>query len=432
MSPPHLLAVSMLTVIVIGTLFLKLPYASETYVSWIDALFTATSATTVTGLSVLDTQHDFTMFGQTIIMLLIQFGGIGLMTFAIFTLLIMGRKITLRQRVYLSSSFSQETSGGVVKLVKSLVCFVFIVETIAFVILSIRWVPIFGWKDGLFYSLFHAISAFNNAGFSTWSNNLIGFVADPIVNITITTLFIIGGLGFTVVTDLISNKRWKKLMLHTKLMITGTLVINIISMFVIFLLEYNNPDTLGSLSMNSKLIASYFQGVSPRTAGFNTINIGSMEDATLLYTMLLMFIGAGTASTASGIKLTTVIVVLLSTIAFLNSKSEPVIFKRTIKREVIIRSLAIIIISLSIVFLFLFFLSITEDASFMEVMFETVSAFGTVGLSMGITPDLTSVGKILLIFLMFIGRLGPLTFAFLLAKPHSTKVRYPSDQVFTG
>lgn len=431
-SPPHILALSFIMIILIGTIALKLPISTTQPISWSDALFTAASATTVTGLIVIDTATAFTKVGQTFIMLMIQCGGVGLMTFAFFTLLVIGRKITLKQRLFLSESFNQDHPGGILRLVKLMMFFIFIVEFAAFIILSMFWVPSYGWSDGLFHSLFHTISAFNNAGFSTWTNSLMDHVNDPVVNLVITTLFILGGLGFTVIADLKVNKHWHPLSLHTKLMLVGTLLINTISVLVIFLLEYNNPDTIGTFHTFDKLLASYFQAVSPRTAGFNTIDIGAMEDSSLLYTMMLMFIGGGSGSTASGVKLTTVIVVLISTYAFLTSKAEPVLFKRSIPKEVIIRSLAIISLGIVVVFTFTFLLSITESAPFLSIVFEVVSAFGTVGLSTGITGSLSLLGKILLICLMFIGRLGPLTFAFLLAKPHNTKIRYPKGDIFTG
>lgn len=432
LSPPQILAISFLAVIVLGTLFLKLPIATTNSINWLDALFTATSATTVTGLIVVDTATSFTRFGQTVIMIMIQFGGIGLMTFAIFTLLVIGRKITFKQRLFLSSSFNQDTPGGIVRLVKLLMGFVVIVESCGFIILALDWVPKYGWADGLFHSLFHSISAFNNAGFSTWSDSLMGHVTDPVVNIVITFLFIIGGLGFTVIADLKVNKHWHPLSLHTKLMLIGTVALNFVSLLVILAIEYNNPLTIGSMNHLDKIIASYFQAVTPRTAGFNTLDTGSMEDGSLLYTIMLMFIGGGSGSTASGVKLTTVIVVFLSTYTFLTTKEEPIIFRRSISRDIITRSLAIISIGIAVIFLFTLALTISEDASFLMILFETVSAFGTVGLSMGLTGALSDIGKILLMTLMFIGRLGPLTFAFLLARPHSTHIRYPKGDVYTG
>ncbi|MFB1051603.1 TrkH family potassium uptake protein [Paraliobacillus sp. JSM ZJ581] len=431
-SPPRILAISFIAIIMIGTILLKLPMSTTSPLSWMDALFTATSATTVTGLIVVDTATSFTRVGQTFIMIMIQIGGIGLMTFAFFTLLIIGRKITLKQRLFLSVSFNQDHPGGIIRLIKLLMLFVFMVEMIAFFILSLVWIPEYGWGDGLFHSMFHTISAFNNAGFSTWTNNLINHAHAPIINIIITALFILGGLGFTVIADLKINKRWRSLSLHTKLMLSGTVTINVISILVLFLLEYSNPNTIGSFNTFNKLLAAYFQGLAPRTAGFNTIDIGSMKDASLFFTMMLMFIGGGTGSTASGVKLTTIIVVLLATYSFLTSKEEPVIFNRSISKEVITRSLSILSLGMVIVFLFTFLLSITEDAPFLSIIFEVVSAFGTVGLSTGLTGHLSEIGKTLIILLMFIGRLGPLTFAFLLAKPHKTNIRYPKGDIYTG
>lgn len=431
-SPPKILAISFLVIIATGTLLLKLPISTTEPLSWMDALFTATSATTVTGLIVVDTATSFTRIGQIFIMIMIQLGGIGLMTFAFFTLLVIGRKISLKQRLFLSESFNQNHPGGIIRLIKLLMLFVLIVEGTAFFILSIVWIPKYGFGDGLFHSLFHTISAFNNAGFSTWTNNLIDHVHDPIINLVITALFILGGLGFTVIADLRLNKNWRSLSLHTKLMLSGTLVINIISVLVLFSLEYSNPNTIGAFNDFNKLIASYFQAVAPRTAGFNTIDIGSVEDASLMYTMLLMFIGGGTGSTASGVKLTTVIVVVLATYSFLTSKEEPVIFDRSISREVVTRSLSIVTIGVVIVFSFTFLLTISENAPFLSILFEVISAFGTVGLSTGLTESLSLTGRILITMLMFIGRLGPLTFAFLLAKPHQTNIRYPKENIYTG
>lgn len=432
LSPPQTLALSFLTFIIIGGFLLKLPFATTTSISWLDALFTATSAITVTGLGVVDTGKDFTVFGQVVIMILIQLGGLGLMTFAILILMLLGKKIGLQQRVLIQEAFSQTSIGGLIRLVKILFVFTFTVEFIAFVILSIRWVPEFGWRFGMFTSLFHTISAFNNAGFSLWTENLSAYVGDPTVNLVITFLFITGGIGFTVVADLWGKRKFRLLSLHSKLMIIGTLLINIISLLLIFSLEYNNPGTMGHFTLSEKLWASYFQAVTPRTAGFNTIDIGNMTTTSIFYILLLMFIGAGSGSTGSGIKLTTFIVMILATFSFLKGKHETVIFRRTIKPLVILKALAVIVVSLSFIFLIIFTLTITEDASFIMIVFETISAFGTVGLSMGLTGDLSSLGKEAIMVMMFIGRIGPLTLAFTLAKPKKANVRYPEDEVFTG
>ncbi|MGH2318707.1 TrkH family potassium uptake protein [Planococcus sp. SE5232] len=431
-SPPLVISGSFLFLILVGTLLLKLPFATARPISWTDALFTATSATTVTGLSVFDPGTVLTGFGEVVLLVLIQCGGIGLMTFAVAILILFRKKVGLQNRIYLQESLTQNTIGGIVRLVKLILTFALTVEAVAAVLLTIYWIPEFGFKDALNYSVFHVISAFNNAGFSLFPDNLMSFAGDPLVNVLISSLFIIGGIGFTVVMDITQKKSFHRWALHTKLMISGTLILNVVAMLVIFALEYGNPGTLGNLSLHDKLLASYFSAVTPRTAGFNTLNYGEFEDPTLLFTMLLMFIGGGSASTASGIKLTTFIVVILATISFLRSRREPEIFGRSIRIETVIRSLAITTISVLLVVFFLFLLTVTEKIPFLPLAFEVVSAFGTVGLSMGITADLSDLGEILLSLVMFTGRIGPLTLFFILMKPRKENYRYPYDAVFTG
>ncbi|MDQ0428424.1 trk system potassium uptake protein TrkH [Planomicrobium stackebrandtii] len=431
-SPPLLISGSFLFLILVGTVLLKLPFATTQPISWTDALFTATSATTVTGLSVFDPGTVLTGFGELVLLVLIQCGGIGLMTFAVAILILFRKKVGLQSRIYLQESLTQNTVGGIVRLVKLILTFALTVEAVAAVLLTIYWIPEFGFKDALNYSVFHVISAFNNAGFSLFPDNMMSFVGDPLVNLLISLLFIIGGIGFTVVMDVSQKKSFHRWALHTKLMVGGTLILNAVAMVVIFALEYGNPGTIGNMSLHDKLLASYFSAVTPRTAGFNTLNYGEFEDPTLLFTMLLMFIGGGSASTASGIKLTTFVVVILATISFLRSRREPEIFGRSIRLETVIRSLAITTISVLLVVLFLFLLTITEKIPFLPLAFEVVSAFGTVGLSMGITAELSDLGEVLLSLVMFTGRIGPLTLFFILMKPRKENYRYPYDPVFTG
>ncbi|KAA0940220.1 Ktr system potassium transporter B [Sporosarcina sp. ANT_H38] len=431
-SPPLLIGGSFLLLISLGTILLKLPIATTTTISWTDALFVATSATTVTGLSVFDPGTTLTVFGEMVLLVLIQCGGIGLMTFAVALLILLGKKIGLQNRIYLQESFNQYSIGGIVKLVKIILTFVLTVQASSIFILTLHWLPTFGLKKALYLSVFHVVSAFNNAGFSLFPDNLIGFVGDPIVNLVLSTLFILGGLGFTVVLDVHQKKSFRKWSLHTKLMIVGTIIMNVFATVVVFSLEYGNPQTLGDMSLYEKLMASYFTAVTPRTAGFNTLDYAVLEDPTLLFTMVLMFIGAGSASTASGIKLTTFMVVILATIAFLRSKDVPRIFGRSIQIEIVIRSLAITTIGLLLVVSFIFLLTITEKIPFLPLAFEVVSAFGTAGLSMGITGQLSDFGEILLCIVMFVGRIGPLTLFFILMKPKKVNYRYPYDQVFTG
>ncbi|MFE8702928.1 TrkH family potassium uptake protein [Cytobacillus sp. FJAT-54145] len=432
-SPPQLLILVFLFFIMLGTVLLRLPISTTESITWLDSLFTTTSAMTVTGLAVVDTGTSFTLFGEVIILMLIQIGGLGIMSFAVLIYMMLGKKIGFKERLVLQQALNQTSVGGVIKLVKNLFVFSFIIEFIAFLLLSVRWIPEYGWIKGSYYSLFHSVSAFNNAGFSIWPDSLSRYVGDPIVNIVITSLFIIGGLGFTVLADLKSTKEYRRLALHSKLMIFGTFALNIIALFTIFLLEYNNPNTIGGLSTIDKFWASYFQAVSPRTAGFNTVDIGSLERSTVVFMLLLMFIGAGSASTGGGIKLTTFIIILLAVVTFIRGKKEISIYRRTISDTFIFRALAISMISVLFIFGALFILCITEtEQPFLKILFEVISAFGTVGLSMGITASLTPLGKMVIIFIMFLGKLGPLTLAFSLSRPEKAKFKYPNEDLLTG
>jgi trk system potassium uptake protein TrkH len=431
-SPAVIIAGSFLFLIIVGTFCLKLPFATTVPISWTDALFVATSATTVTGLSVFDPGTTLTVFGEVILMILIQCGGIGLMTFAVATLILLRKKIGLQNRIYLQESLNQNSVGGLIKLVKLILTFVLSVQLFAVLIMTLHWIPSFGFKDGLYLSIFHVISAFNNAGFALFPDNLISFANDPIVNLVLSALFILGGIGFTVIVDVQQKKSFKQWSLHTKMMIIGTILINGVAIVVVFILEYGNTATIGNMPLSEKILVSYFQGVTPRTAGFNTINYVDMEDSTIFFTMILMFIGAGSASTASGIKLTTFMVIILATLSFLRQRREPELFGRSIRIETVIRSLAIATIAVFIVLSFIFILTITENIPFLPLAFEVVSAFGTVGLSMGITAQISDIGEVLLCIVMFIGRIGPLTLFFILMKPKNVHYRYPYDQVFTG
>ncbi|MGX7594496.1 TrkH family potassium uptake protein [Planococcus plakortidis] len=432
MSPPQVLSITFLVAIFFGAILLYLPVSTTAPISFLDALFTATSATTVTGLAVVSTGNDFTLFGQTVIMVLMQIGGLGLMTFAVLIVMLLGKKIGLRGRILIQQSFNQYSLGGMIRLVRIILLFTFGIEAIAAAFLAVRWVPEYGWGFGLFTSAFHAVSAFNNAGFSLWDDSLSAYVGDPVVNIIITMLFITGGIGFTVLYDMWGAKEFRQLSLHSKIMLTGTLAVNLFAMLFLFVSEYGNTETLGSMPLGDKLWASYFQAVTPRTAGFNSIDIGSMETGSIVLISLLMFIGAGSASTGSGIKLTTFLVIILVTASYLNGKKEAVIFNRAIPSHLLERSLAIVFISMTAVFTGILVLSYTENAPFEWIVFEAFSAFGTVGLSMGLTGELSVTGKIVIMMLMFIGRVGPVTLAFALARQHKEPIRHPKGDIFTG
>ncbi|MEK5323428.1 TrkH family potassium uptake protein [Aeribacillus sp. FSL M8-0254] len=432
LSPPQLLVVVFLFSIVIGTFFLKLPFSTKEPISWIDALFTATSAMTVTGLVTVDPGTVFTPFGQLVIAFLIQIGGLGIMSFAVLIIMVLGKKIGIKERILIQHQLNQTSIGGVIRLVKYLFIFSFLIEFVAMLILSIKWVPQFGWEKGLFYSFFHAISAYNNAGFALWKDNLMQFVGDPVVILVISFLFILGGIGFPVLVDIWTKKTFKKLSLHTKIMIIGTLIVNVAATVFILLIEFHNPKTLEPLTWGEKILAAYFQAVSPRTAGFNSIDIGAMEDSSLFFISLLMFIGAGSASTGGGIKLSTAIVIIFSVLAFLKGRTEINLLKRSIGASTVIRALAVTMSSIVFIIAAVLILNITERQPFLHILFEVVSAFGTTGLSAGITGSLTFIGKIIIIFMMFLGKVGSLTLLFILSSKEQQKIRYPSEDVLTG
>ncbi|WP_022797139.1 TrkH family potassium uptake protein [Bavariicoccus seileri] len=433
LNPSVTVVLSFFVLILVGTVLLKLPIATTETISWLNTLFTATSAVTVTGLIVVDTGTAFTLFGQTVIMFLMQLGGLGLMTSAVSIFFIFKRKIGMQQRNLIRASLNQDSSGGIIRLVRYLLFFSLSIELIGFILLSIKWIPEFGFSKGSFYSLFHTVAAFNNAGFSLWSDSLSSYVGDPVVNLTITSMFVLGGIGFTVLLDVWNKKKFKTLTLHSKVMIVGTLVINIIAIISIFILEYSNPQTLGSLSFEDKAWSAYFQGLTPRTAGFNSIDISALTLPTMLLIVILMFIGAGSASTGSGIKLSTFIILLLTTITTLKGGEEVSLFGRRLKNSAVLRALTLTLISFLLVFVAIFVLTVTENGSFIAIVFEVVSAFGTVGLSTGLTTELSTIGRFVIMFVMFVGRIGPITIAsILLTSKNPSLIRYPQENIFVG
>ena len=431
-APPFILSVSFFCLIILGSLLLKLPFATHEPITWLESLFTATSATTVTGLAVVDTGTRFTVFGQVIIALLIQCGGLGLMTFAIVTLIALGGKIGFLERTVAREAFNQTDASTLVATAKSVLIFALFVESIGILILSLYWMPELGFATSLYHGFFYTISAFNNAGFALDFNSLVPYVADPVVSLTISALFIIGGLGFSIWTDLIRKRCWSKLTIYSRMMIMGTVVINVVALLLIYFIERNNPETLAPLSESGKWIASWFQAVTPRTAGFNSLPMDQLEDASTALILILMFIGGGSLSTAGGIKIVTFMVLLRATYAYLRRDDQVMMFKREIPKETIHKALSLVMISAIVTWLAIFALLLSENAAFIDVVFEAVSALGTVGLSRGLTGELSVTGNFIIIFLMFMGRLGPLTLAYFLATPRQKKVRYPEVSITIG
>ena len=433
-NEPRIIFLSFLAVLIPAALLLMLPVFSIQGLGFLDALFTATSAISVTGLGVVDTGTHFTRAGQVLLLLLMQIGGLGQMTLSAVLLYLFGVRLSLKQQSLAKEALGQEGGVNLRSLVKKIIIFSHISELIGMAFLAYRWVPEMGWKEGLFYSLFHAVSAFNNAGFSLFSNSLTNYVGDPVVIFTLAALFILGGLGFTVIGDIWSNgfRGWNRLRLHSKIMLTATPALLFFGTVMFWLLEHHNPNTMANLPSGAQWLAAFFQSASARTAGFNSVDIASFTEPALLVMILLMLIGAGATSTGGGIKVSTFIVAFMATWAFLRQKHDVVMFRRSVSWPTVTKALAIIVVSGALLTIAMFLLMVTEKATFVQVVFETISAFATVGLTAGLTAHLSEPGKCILIIVMIIGRLGPLTLAYMLARPEPTLLRYPEDNVLTG
>lgn len=432
LSPPVILATGFLFLIAVGALLLWTPMAAHDRLGLWQALFTACSAVTVTGLTVVDTS-DLTLFGQIVVLVLIHLGGLGLMTFAALTVMAMGGRLGLRGQRLVREAMDQTSPGDMLVLVRHIAILALSLEAIGAILLATVWVPEMGFWRGIWFSIFHAVSAFNNAGFGLLPSSLTPWASRPLVNIVITALFIIGGLGFTVLVDLWHRRRLGRLSLHSKLTLSGTAILAIGGWILVMLFEWNNVRTLGSMSEASRPLAAWFTAVTPRTAGFNTVDIGGLKTPTELLMMFLMFIGGGSNSTASGIKVSTFMVVILATRAFLKGDAQPMVFRRTVAMVTVFRGYTVVVLSLMMVMIACFLLVILEPKlNPLDVMFEAFSAFGTVGLSRGITTSITPAGQGILMVLMFVGRIGPLALAFSLAKPRRSKLRYTEDEVQVG
>ncbi len=419
LNPPQVLALGFLSLILIGSILLNLPIASSSgsSIGYVNSLFTSASAVCVTGLTVLNTARDFTPFGQVIIITLIQFGGLGIMTLATVGYIIMGKKISFKERLMIKEQLNTESIQGIVKLTKKVIGYTFFLEMMGSLLLALRFVPMFGFEKGLAFSIFHAISAYCNAGFDIFGDSLIIFQNDYYVLLILSLLIILGGLGFTVYADLLAKDKLRKLTLHSKvvLIMTGSLLIIGTLSFLLF--ESSNPDTLGSMNFPSRLANSFFQSVSPRTAGFYSVDMSKIRETTIFSTIMLMFIGGSPGSTAGGIKTTTFACLLLTTISVVKGEEDVNCLNRRLPFETIKRAVSIFLIGLAIVFSTAIILTITDSSlKFINLLFESTSAFGTVGLTTGITDKLSTLGRLVITLTMYIGRVGPLTMAYAFAR----------------
>lgn len=435
--------------ILAGSLLLRLPAASATGepLRYIDALFTATSAVCVTGLVVFDTGTVFSFFGELVVLVLIQAGGLGFMTFSTALALLMGKKIGLKERVLIQEAYNQLELSGLVRLVQRILLVTLIAESCGALLLFFRFAEIMPAANAVYYSIFHAVSAFCNAGFDLFGrlhtpfSSLAAFVTDWWVCLVIAALFITGGLGFPVLVEIKKRlfgknapARAGRLSLHTRLVLLVTIILTLGGFILFFLLEHDNPETLGARPAAEKVLAAFFQAATPRTAGFSTLETSRLKDITLFVLIFFMFVGASPSSTGGGIKTTTIGALLLAVWSTIRGRREPVLFERRLPGEVINKALTIVFIAAGLILLVTVALTFTENFPLLPLLFEVVSAFGTVGLSTGITPFLSGPGRILIIATMFAGRVGLLTIVLALAEGFQGNggVRYTEEKVIIG
>lgn len=447
-TPTQIIAFGFLVTIIIGTIILMLPISNTGPIEVVDALFTAVSSTCVTGLTTLPISEQFTTFGKVIIMLLIEIGGLGFMVFVSLILMVFGKKISLKERILISQSLNQNSLKGMVRLTKTIFKYTLIFEIIGALLLATTFVPIYGWRDGLFMSAFHSVSSFCNAGIDIIPGNdsLAMYRRVPIVNYTISILTIIGGIGFFVWSDIEENvskgikqkysakKIISSFSLHTKMVLIITLVLLVVGTFSFYLLEKDN--TLAHLNIQNKWMTSIFQSAEVRTSGMSTIDTGKMLNPTKVLMMILMLIGGAPGSTAGGIKVVTLGIIIMAILNSIKGKKHLTIFKKEIPDETVNKAhvlfeIAMIIVALSAILLMI------SDSNFsaIDLTFECISAYATVGLSTGITSMLSLFGKWLLMLLMFIGRVGTISMAvlFVIERPKTEDyIRYATENVMIG
>ncbi len=447
LHPATLVLASFLLMIIAGTFALKLPFSTETgRISWIDALFTATSAICVTGLVVVDTGAYFTKFGQCAILVCIQLGGLGLMTISVALFRWIGRSVSFRQRMIMQDMFAHTPRRDIYNLVGSILLFTFGAEFIGAVLLTFHWLGELPFADAVYMAVFHSVSAFCNAGFGLYPDSLTRYSGDLLLNATVCALIVAGGIGFPVLYDLRSwflkrKKQRVRLSIQTKSVLVTTAVLIVVGASMFALLERQILEETESLA--ERILVSVFQSVTCRTAGFNTVDIASLKDATLAMMIFLMFFGASPGSCGGGVKTTTLALLTAFTICRIRKRARVNMFKKSVPTEAVTRSVSLIVVSVGIICLVLFMLLLAGSAAgqgdaghqryFLAYFFETVSAFGTVGLSMGITPELNSWGKILIVSMMLVGRVGVLAFAYIVVGTAPVNgVEYSEENLMIG
>lgn len=438
-SPYMTILLSFMVVTILGGILLSLPISMRygKSVKLIDGFFIATSAICVTGLSSIDIGSVYNIFGQMVILVLIQLGGLGVITFTSVIIIMISKKIGYYTKKIVQEDINIDTTFKIEEYVKKVILSVIVIEFIGTVILFFEFIKKFGFLKAVYYSFFHSVSAFCNAGFSLFSDNLYGFKNSFIINMTIPLLIFLGGIGFSTILNCynVLRKKEKRLTSTTKLSIKISIFLVIIGMVAMFFLEYSNKSTIGNLSFGQKLEASFFQSVTTRTAGFNTISILGLKRSTSLLFVILMFIGASPGSTGGGIKTTTIGLIILGTLATLKNKDTIEYDKRSVSWRIYSKAITVLFISLIYTTICIFLLILFErNKNLLDLVFEVFSAFGTVGLSRNLTPSLADISKFILIVTMFVGRVGPLTIALALSKSNLKKGRYtyPQENILIG
>lgn len=447
-TPLNLPLLSFALLIIMGTILLMLPAAvNGPRLSPVDALFTATSATCVTGLVVVDTGSRLSLFGQWVVLVLIQCGGLGIMTFSTVLIMLMTGRFSFMQRSVIQDTFTHSPDTRLPSLVLHVVIFTLVLEAAGATLLFLRFSGMYHPGRALYFAVFHAISAYCNAGFCLYSHNLMDFSSDPLVSLTVALLIICGGIGFLVMLELKrvlfrshKARRARRFSVHSKLVLTLTALLLIAGTLGFLTLEWNK--SMAGLSLPAKVLSAFFQSVTTRTAGFNTLHFGKMANVTLLFTILFMFIGAASGSTGGGIKVNTLGVLFALSRSRLRGEEATSIFRRTLTAETVGRAISVFVVAVIVIYAATMALTVSELGTtiheesrglFLELLFEVVSAFGTVGLSVGITSQLSTLGKLILVVVMFVGRLGPLSIAVALSgrEPRS-RIQYAEENVMIG
>ncbi len=437
-----ILALGFLAVILLGTVLLALPIAAKNgqSIGLFDSLFTSTSAVCVTGLVVVDTGTTFSLFGQIVLIVLIQVGGLGFMVFATMLMVMLGRKISIRGRMLIRESMNASSLSDLGSLTRLYLLLSLAIELIGTITLCFRFVPLYGWKHGTWMALFHSVSAFCNAGFDLFGNyaSLTAFSGDPLVLLTVASLIILGGLGFSVILETARNRQgFRNLSLHTRIVLMTTLVLLLAGTVFYWIVERTNAETLAGCSEGEKILNAFFQSVTMRTAGFNSFDLSALRDGTKLFSSLLMMIGASPASTGGGIKTTTIAALTLLMLSVVRGESEVNVARRRLSDDISRRALAVAVLFLTTLLTGTLIISLIENGRFPleDILFEASSAMGTVGVSAIGTPNLSSASRAILLPMMFLGRVGPLTLAVAVAKRQGglrTASKYPEERIMIG